>query len=29
LVSQEVEKLADEVFKADPKIVHVGLIDFE
>jgi len=29
LVSQEVEKLADEIFKVDPKIVHVGLIDLE
>ena len=29
MVSQEVEKLADEIFKVDPKIVHVGLIDLE
>ncbi len=29
MVSQEIEKLADEVFKADPKIVHIGLIDLE
>jgi len=29
LVSQEIEKLADEVFKVDSKIVHIGLIDLE
>ena len=29
LVSKEVELLAAEVFKADPKIVHQGLIDLE
>jgi len=29
LVSKEVEQLAEEVFKADPKIVHQGLIDLE
>ena len=29
LVSKEVEQLAAEVFKADPKIVHQGLIDLE
>jgi hypothetical protein len=29
LVSKEVEQLAGEVFKADPKIVHQGLIDLE
>jgi len=29
LVSKEIEQLADEVFKADPKIIHQGLIDLE
>ena len=29
MVSKEVEQLAIEVFKADPKIVHQGLIDLE
>ena len=29
MVSKEVEQLANEVFKADPKIVHQGLIDLE
>jgi len=29
LVSKEVEQLAVEIFKADPKIVHQGLIDLE
>ncbi len=29
LVSKEVEQLADEVFRADPKIIHQGLIDLE
>ncbi len=29
MVSQEIEKLADEVFKVDSKIVHIGLIDLE
>ena len=29
MVAPEIEKLADEVFKADPKIIHVGLIDLE
>ena len=29
MVSKEVEQLASEVFKADPKIVHQGLIDLE
>jgi len=29
LVSKEIEQLAAEVFKADPKIVHQGLIDIE
>ncbi len=29
LVSKEVEQLADEVFKADPKVIHQGLIDLE
>ncbi|MDH3657969.1 MAG: hypothetical protein OEM77_07535 [Nitrosopumilus sp.] len=29
LVSKEVEQLAAEVFKADPKIIHQGLIDLE
>ncbi|MDH3854987.1 MAG: hypothetical protein OES27_02580, partial [Nitrosopumilus sp.] len=27
--SKEIEQLASEVFKADPKIVHQGLIDLE
>ena len=29
VVSKEVEQLADEVFRADPKIIHQGLIDLE
>ncbi len=29
MVSKEVEQLADQVFKADPMIVHQGLIDLE
>ncbi len=29
LVSKEVEQLALEIFKADPKIIHQGLIDLE
>jgi hypothetical protein len=29
MVSQEVKQLADEIFKADPKILHQGLIDLE
>jgi len=29
MVSQEVEKLADAVFKVDSKIIHIGLIDLE
>ena len=29
MVSKEIEQLAAEVFKADPKIVHQGLIDIE
>jgi hypothetical protein len=29
MVSKEVEQLANEVFKADPKILHQGLIDLE
>ncbi len=29
LVSKEVEQLADEVFKADPKVIHQGIIDLE
>ena len=29
MVSQEVEKLADEVFKVDSKIIHIGLINLE
>ena len=29
MVSQEVEKLADEVLKVDSKIIHIGLIDLE
>jgi len=29
LASQGVEKLADEVFKAEPKIIHQGLIDLK
>ena len=29
LGSKEIEQLASEVFKADPKIVHQGLIDLE
>ncbi|MDH3764595.1 MAG: hypothetical protein OER82_02145 [Nitrosopumilus sp.] len=29
MVSQEIERLADEVFKTDSKIVHIGLIDLE
>ena len=29
VVSQEIETLADEVFKVDPKIQHLGLIDLE
>ena len=29
LVSKEVEQLANEVFKADPKIIHQGLIDLK
>ncbi len=29
MVSKEVEQLAEQVFKAEPKIVHQGLIDLE
>ena len=29
MVSKEVEQLANEIFKADPKIIHQGLIDLE
>ncbi len=29
LVSKEVELLAEQIFKADPKIVHQGLLDLE
>lgn len=29
MASKEIAQLADEVFKADPKIVHAGLIDLE
>jgi len=29
LVSKQVEQLAGEIFKADPKILHQGLIDLE
>lgn len=29
MVSPEIEKLADEVYKVDPKIHHLGLIDLE
>jgi len=29
MISKEVEQLAVEVFKADPKIIHQGLIDLE
>jgi len=29
LVSQEIKKLADQVFKVDSKIIHIGLIDLE
>ena len=29
MVSKEVKQLADEVFKANPKIIHQGLIDLE
>ena len=29
MVSSEIGKLADEVFKVDPKIQHLGLIDLE
>ena len=29
MISKEVEQLAEQVFKADPKIVHQGLIDLE
>ena len=29
MVSKEVEQLANEIFKADPKILHQGLIDLE
>ena len=29
MISKEVEQLAIEVFKADPKIIHQGLIDLE
>ena len=29
LVSKEIEQLATEIFKADPKIIHQGLIDLE
>lgn len=29
MVSQEIRKLASEIFKTDPQIVHLGLIDLE
>ncbi len=29
MVSKEIEQLASEIFKADPKIIHQGLIDLE
>ncbi len=29
MVLQEVKQLADEIFKAEPKIIHQGLIDLE
>jgi len=29
MVSKEIARLADEVFKVDPKIIHIGLIDLE
>jgi len=29
MVSQEIVNLADEIFKTDPKIQHLGLIDLE
>jgi hypothetical protein len=29
MTSKEITQLADEVFKADPKIIHIGLIDLE
>ena len=29
MVSKEIIQLSDEVFKADPKIIHAGLIDLE
>lgn len=29
MVSQEIRRLASEIFKTDPQIVHLGLIDLE
>ena len=29
MVSQEVRKLASEIFRTDPQIIHLGLIDLE
>jgi hypothetical protein len=29
MTSKEITQLADEVFKVDPKIIHIGLIDLE
>ncbi len=29
MISNEIEQLAEQIFKADPKIVHQGLLDLE